>query len=280
VKDVLGPAVRDPQRIVSLVPSWTEALFELGLGDRVVGVTEFCVHPASAVARVPKLGGTKNPDVASVIDLAPDLVIANREENKRQDVEKLAAAGLPVWVSYPRTVREGVEGLRELAGLGASDSAIRRVVEPVEAAVETAAADAPSRRVRVFCPIWRDPWMSVGGDTYAHDLLALCGGDNVFADRDDRRYPIVRLEDIESAAPEVVLLPDEPYEFTARDAEELRGLAIPAAESGRIHLIDGTWVSWYGPRIQRAVQVLRSLFAHRGVGERGVDERVDRCAPR
>lgn len=253
--------------IVSLVPSWTEALFALGLGDRVVGITEFCVHPADAVARVPKLGGTKNPDVAGIIDLAPDLVIANHEENKRQDVEKLEAAGLRVWVSYPRTVREGVEGLRDLAGLGASDAAIRAVVEPVEAAVDAALADPTRRSVRVFCPIWRDPWMSVGDDTYAHDLLGLCGGENVFAHRGERRYPIVELEEVEASAPDVVLLPDEPYRFTESDAAEIASLEIPAARTGRIHLIDGTWVSWYGPRIQRAISALRPLLAHRGVGE-------------
>ncbi len=249
------------RRIVSLVPSLTEALFELGLGERVVGITEWCVHPAEAVAALPRLGGTKNPDLAGIRALAPDLVIANREENRRRDVERLAEAGIPVWVTYPRSVREGAALLREIAELGASARAVREVVEPVEAALRRAEAQRPERPVRVFCPIWKDPWMAVGGDTYSDDLLSLCGGANVFANRPGRRYPKLRAEEIAAAAPEVVLLPDEPYAFGAADAAELEALPIPAAKTGRIHLIDGTLVSWYGPRIRRAIETLRPLLA-------------------
>ena len=254
-----------PGRIVSLVPSLTEALFELGLGERVVGVTEWCVHPAAGVAGLPKVGGTKDTDVDAVLALAPDLVIANHEENTRRSVERIEAAGARVWVTYPRTVQEGVALLRELAGLGASPEAFARVVEPVEAAVRDAERSLPATAVRVFCPIWRDPWMSVGADTYAHALLALCGGANVFAERRERRYPRVTLAEIEAAAPEVVLLPDEPYAFGARDVEELRHLAIPAAASGRIHCIDGTWVSWYGPRVRPALAAIRRVLHPAGL---------------
>ncbi len=248
------------ERIVSLVPSLTEALFALGLGPRVVGVTDWCVHPADEVAKLPKVGGTKNPDLEAVRSLAPDLVIANQEENRRRDVERLEAAGIPVWVTYPRSVREGAALLRELAELGASPERVGEVVAPVQDALAEAERVRPIRAVRVFCPIWRDPWMSVGADTYAHDLLTLCGGVNVFADREDRRYPRVTLDDVVAAAPEVVLLPDEPYRFTAKDVAELCRLALPAARNGRIHVIDGTLVSWYGPRIARAIRELRSLL--------------------
>ena len=123
-----------PRRIVSLVPSVTESLFALGLGERVVGVTDWCVHPARDVAAIPKVGGTKSTDVEAVVALAPDLVIANREENTRRSVERLRAAGLEVWVTYPRSVREGAALLRELAGLGASADSLSRVVAPVEEA--------------------------------------------------------------------------------------------------------------------------------------------------
>jgi len=255
-----------PQRVVSLVPSLTEALFVLGLGERVVGLTEWCVHPADAVARVQKVGGTKNPDLAAIESLRPDLVIANQEENRKRDVEKLERAGLRVWLTYPRTVREGAALLAELAELGVSAEARERVVAPVLRAVEEAegalasslAAGAPP--TRVFCPIWRDPWMAVGAPTYADDLIRLCGGTNVFAHHAERRYPRITLAEIETAQPEVVLLPDEPYAFGARDASELARLSIPAAASGRIHLIDGTFVSWYGPRILRAIELLRRLL--------------------
>jgi ABC-type Fe3+-hydroxamate transport system substrate-binding protein len=250
-----------PARIVSLVPSLTEALFSLGLGRHVVGVTDWCVHPADAVAQLPRVGGTKNPDIAAIQALNPDLVIANREENTRGDVRKLEALGIPVWVTYPRTVDEGVALLRELGVLGGADAAIDRVVVPIEAQLAEAKATRPRRPVRVFCPIWKDPWMAVGADTFIHDLLVLCGGANVFAEREERRYPIVREVEILAAAPEVVLLPDEPYAFGDVDRAELASWDMPAAHSGRIHLIDGTLVSWYGPRIGPAIRTLRALLA-------------------
>lgn len=257
-----------PRRIVSLVPSLTEALFALGLGERLVGVTDWCVHPAEKVADLPKVGGTKNPDRERIAELAPDLVLANREENRRRDVEALEALGLDVWVTYPRTVGEAARLLGELADLGAMPSARTRVLEPIEAEIAAAAHRVPQPPVPVFCPVWKDPWMAVGGDTYADDLLQVCGGRNVFAARPERRYPIVTLEEVVEAAPEVILLPDEPYAFGPREVEELSRLPLPAARSGRIHPIDGTLVSWYGPRIAKAIQ---------GIGEllRGADERSE-----
>jgi ABC-type Fe3+-hydroxamate transport system substrate-binding protein len=259
-----------PQRIVCLVPSITESLFVLGLGDRLVGVTDWCVHPAAGVADLPKVGGTKDPDLAAIVALAPELVIANHEENTRRAVTRLEGEDVPVWVTYPRRVRDGARLLAELATLGGERGRERRaeVVEAVVAEVEKAerrrAADsAPGAppAPRVFCPIWRDPWMTLGRDTYAHDLIELCGGLNVFADVGDRRYPVVDGEAIVASAPDVVLLPDEPYAFGPAERRELEALAIPAARSGRIHLIDGTWVSWYGPRIETAIQTLRALLA-------------------
>ena len=250
-----------PRRIVSLVPSLSEGLFALGLGERVVAVTDWCIHPADELAGLPRIGGTKNPDVDRIVALAPDLVIANQEENTRRDVERMRAAGLRVWVTDPNTVAEGAALLRELAELGADERAFAEVVEPVEAAIAAAKARRPGKRVRVFCPIWKGPWMAVGRDTYAGDLLELCGGCNVFAEREERRYPIVKEAEIVAAAPEVILLPDEPYAFGPGDARELAAMDLPAARSGRIHLIDGTLASWYGPRIRRAIEVIRPLLA-------------------
>jgi len=277
------------RRIVSLVPSLTEALVELGLGPRVVGVTDWCVHPAAGVADLPKVGGTKNPHLSRVLELRPDLVIANREENRERDVARLRAAGIPVWVTYPRTVAEGVALVRELAELGAPPERAQPLVRGLEAAVARARAAAPARPTRVFCAIWKRPWRAVGADTYADDLLALCGGHNVFRARlaprapvsrrepnasgdppagerrpvggRDRRYPIVSDAEIAAARPEVILLPDEPYAFGARDVAELAALATPAAVAGRIHCIDGTLISWYGPRIARAIPAVAALLA-------------------
>jgi ABC-type Fe3+-hydroxamate transport system substrate-binding protein len=249
------------RRIVSLVPSLTEALLALGLGPRVVGVTDWCAHPAERLSGLPRVGGTKTPDLAAVRALEPDLVIANREENRRAHIERLRRTGLRVWVTYPRTVREGAALLRELAEeLGAAREAFAEVVEPVEAAVAEAEREPLSRPVRFFCAVWRDPWMAVGADTYAHDLLRLCGGLNVFADRKERRYPVVTLAEVEAADPELILLPDEPYAFGEADARELGGLDVSAARRARIACIDGTLISWYGPRIARAIRTLRPLL--------------------
>ena len=257
-----------PRRIVSLVPSLTEALFVLGLGERVVGVTEWCVHPAEGVAPLTKIGGTKNPDIDAVLALRPELVIANREENRRRDVEHLEAAGIRVWVTHPRTVRDGIALLGALADLGAPEERRRAVVDSSMHALARAEQERFEQRVRFVCPIWRDPWMVVGDDTYAHDLITLCGGENLFAGVSERRYPRVTLAEIEAASPELILLPDEPYAFGQRDAQELGALDVPAAHTGRIHLIDGTLVSWYGPRILQAIEALRVLFAGAATGGR------------
>ena len=260
-------------RIVSLVPSLSEALVALGLGDRLVGVTTYCVEPPGAFAALPRVGGTKDADVEAIVALRPELVIANQEENTARVVRGLAEAGIDVWVTYPRTVREGAELLRELARLGASAEIEARVVDPVFAALESAEASrsaglrTPGRGpVRVFCAIWRDPWMTVGRDTYIHDMIELCGGANAFAEpvegARDRRYPIVDRAAIEAARREVVLLPSEPYAFGERDREELLGFDCPAAASRRVHCIDGSLLSWYGPRIAEAIRVLGPLLAN------------------
>ncbi len=272
---VVAAGLATPRRIVSLVPSLSESLERLGLGDRLVGVTEYCVEPAGAFETLPKLGGTKDADVDAIARVAPDLVIANQEENTARVVRKLAEREIDVWVTYPRTVGEGVALLEAMAELGASDAARAEQVEPARRAFDAAQAARLDRAargvpgVRVFCPIWRDPWMTIDGDTYIHDLLELCGGENVFADgvpgsggrHNARRYPIVTLDDVVRAAPDVIVLPDEPYRFATPDAEALAALDCPAARDGRIHLIDGTLVSWYGPRIAEAIRALAAIFA-------------------
>jgi len=271
-RTALGAARRE--RIVSLVPSLSEAVHALGLGDRLVGVTEYCVHPAGAFTAVAKVGGTKDADVAAIAALAPDLVIANEEENTARVVRQLAERDLDVWVTYPRTVREGAELLAEIADLGADDTARAAHVTPCLDAVakaearRAANADAAARP-SVFCPIWRGPWMTIADGTYIHDMIELCGGRNLFGGDDanairgraDRRYPLVDLEAVVALDPDVILLPDEPYAFGETDAVELLATDCAAARTGRVHLIDGTLVSWYGPRIAEAIQVLAGILA-------------------
>jgi ABC-type Fe3+-hydroxamate transport system substrate-binding protein len=270
-RDASGVPVRvptTPRRIVSLVPSVTESLFALGLGERVVGVTDWCIHPATEVATRVKVGGTKNPDRAAIERLTPDLVLANLEENREIDVRRLRDAGLTVWVDYPRTVADAITQIGWLADLGAAEGAREHVLEPVERAFAAARAAQPSRRASAFIAVWKDPWMTIARDTYAYDLLALCGIEPLFADRSDSRYPRVALEEVAAHAPELVLLPDEPYRFGESDARELAEGALrdtPAARGERIHVIDGTLPFWHGPRIAPAIALLRRLASGCGV---------------
>ncbi|HEY2387365.1 MAG TPA: cobalamin-binding protein [Candidatus Binatia bacterium] len=261
-----------PRRIVSLVPSLTELLFELGAGEAVIGVTRYCTEPPHRVAPLAKLGGTKNPDLEALVALGPDLVVMNAEENRREDFEALAGGGVPVYVTEPKTVADGIRLIARLGALvGCSEVATRL------AAAQQAALDAVRARlqgatpVRYFCPIWRKPWMAFNADTYAHDVLAVAGGANVTGDA-AARYPEVTLDAIAAARPEVVLLPDEPYRFTARDLPALAGLdATAALRGGHVRFVDGKALAWYGLRIADAVATFARVFAEARPIARGVD---------
>ena len=240
-RDDLGHPVELPgpaRRVVSLVPSLTEAVAASGPG-RLVGATDWCTHPAGlAVTRV---RGTKNPERAAIIALAPDLVIANREENRKLDVDRLREAGLAVWVTVIESVPEALASLRRLLtgplGLDVPDwlaAAGQAWAQPPP--------DQPTRRVAV--PVWRDPWMVVGARTFTGDVLARLGLDNVFG-AGQGRYPHVEAEQIRAARPDLVLLPDEPYPFTADDGPE----QFPAH---RVVLVSGRLLTWYGPSLATA----------------------------
>ncbi|NDJ60085.1 MAG: ABC transporter substrate-binding protein [Chloroflexi bacterium] len=283
-----APVEQPPRRVVSLVPSVTESLFDLGLGDRVRAITDYCIHPADQVARLPRIGGTKNPDVAQIIALSPDLVIANQEENRREDVEALQAANIPVWVTFPRTVREAFNLLWTIMHIFDEPQMVERVramewtVDWLERMAETREETTPCR---VFAPIWLDPLMTFNADTFPHDLLRLCGGQNVFAERDrqyplkadlgeaepyadddprvagrDTRYPRITLAEVEAAQPDVILLPSEPFAFDESHIPMFAALDVPAAHHNRIHLLDGSLLTWHGTRIARAVSVLPDLM--------------------
>jgi len=212
------------------------------------------------VARIPKVGREKDPDLAKIRALAPDLVVANIEENRREVVEALRAASVPVWVVFPRTVAEGIALVRELGELTGAAAEATALAGPLETAYAEVRRAPGGRPRRVFCPIWRDPWMTVGRDTYVHDILAACGGANVFADH-PARYPTVTLEETATRAPEVILLPDEPYRFRPAHLPALAALRdTPAVRDGRVHFVDGKLLSWYGRRIADALQRLPAVI--------------------
>ena len=250
------------RRLVSLVPSTTELLCSLGLAEALVGVTVYCVEPREVVRGKVRVGGEKDPDLDAIRRLAPDLVVANIEENRREDVDALRAAGIDVFITYPRSVLESFAMIRELGAVtGAADAAARLLaeLEPRHAAVRGRLAGR--RATPCFYPIWRDPWMTIGHDTYIHDLLATCGGANVFAD--GSRYPTISLDDVAARAPEVVLLPDEPFRFRRAHLRDFDAYAgMPAVREGRIRLVDGKRFSWHGPRLAEALRTVPEMLGH------------------
>ena len=267
-----------PQRVVSLVPSITESLFVLGLGDRLVGATEFCVHPAALTGTLPKVGGTKNASAEAILALQPDLVLANKEENSPELVRALQAAGTPVWLTFPRSVDAAVDVLYGLAGLFRNQQALLSV-KSLATAVDYARAASAGNRVRYFCPVWFDRlpdgtpwWMTFNRDTYPADLLSVLGGENVFSERERRypldadlgralpvpagerdvRYPRLTGEEIRRAAPEIVLLPSEPYTFEEEDVAPLREILGGGV---RFAFLDGSLLTWHGTRLAQALRI-------------------------
>jgi len=276
---------RPPRTIVSLVPSDTYSLFALGTGDRLVGRTEYCFEPSEKVAAVATVGGTKNADVAKIIELRPDLVLANQEENTKRDLEKIAQGGIAVYLSFPKRVADGLAHLAKLARiLGVQgDAAVRETLKKgYEALREAEAMRSQKAPLRAFLPIWMDPLMTIDGHTFISDALDLAGAYNVFSDRPrryplaadlgkaeplpaekvkdrDTRYPRIAIEEIVARAPEIVLLPNEPHAFTEEDAEVFRALPIPAASSKAVVLVDGKDFSWYGARALEGLATTRAV---------------------
>ncbi|MFB6892229.1 helical backbone metal receptor [Kitasatospora sp. NPDC056327] len=239
------------RRVVSLVPSLTEAVAATAPG-LLAGVTDWCSHPAGLA--VPRVGGTKNPDVDRITALAPDLVIANDEENRRPDLDALRAAGLPVWVTDIRTLDQALTSLDRLLTLGCG-LARPAWLDAAEAAwAGLRPLPGPARRAVV--PIWRRPWMVLGHDTFAGDLLHRLGLRLPHAEDPDRpeRYPAVPLPDLLATRPDLVVLPDEPYRFTPEDGPEAFP-GIPAA------LVSGRHLTWYGPSLAEAPAVLTRQLA-------------------
>ncbi len=239
-----------PRRIVSLVPSLTEAI-ELSSPGNLVGATDWCTHPPDlGVARI---GGTKNPDIQAIADLAPDLVIANAEENRSVDLLSMRDLGLAVWVTDIRTVEQALTSMSRL--LGAMNAPNTDWIDEARRRWDSVPTVVQGARLRAVAPIWRRPWMHVGRDTYAGDVLRRLGVDNALGDSPER-YPRVRIEDLPDV--DLIVLPDEPYAFTAEDGPEAFG-STPCA------LVSGRYLTWYGPAMLDAPgALLQSLRSSRG----------------
>ncbi len=252
---------RPAERIVSLVPSITETLFALGAGERVVGVTIYCVHPAEQVRTRTRVGGTKNIALKTIVELAPDLVIANVEENRRQQIAALEEAGLRVFVTFPRTIEGCLKMIADVAALAGADEPGKALIGAVEQARAEVASPARAAPARVLCPIWKNPYMTVNRDTFVDSVLRAAGGENVFADKAER-YPRFTLDEVLERKPEVILLPTEPYHFGPADMSDFAALGarVPAVRDGRMYIVEGELLSWYGPRLPRALRTISALL--------------------
>jgi ABC-type Fe3+-hydroxamate transport system substrate-binding protein len=274
-----------PKRVVSLVPSDTLSVCDLGCASVLVGRTDYCELPADVVKNIPSVGGTKNPNVDQITEIQPDLVLVNQEENSRSDIEELARQGIRIYVAFPKRVADGLSHLARLAKIFRveRDANVRALFKRAYAAMNDAEAARKTKTpLRAFCPIWMDPLMTIHGATFISDMMDLAGAQNIFADRERRyplaadlgkrapassektadrdvRYPRITIEEVVERAPELILLPDEPHPFSEQDADVFRALDVPAAKENVI-FTNGKDLCWYGSRSVAAISRVRAVI--------------------
>jgi ABC-type Fe3+-hydroxamate transport system substrate-binding protein len=256
--DALGTAhVPAPQaRIVSLVPSITELLCDLGLAERLVGRTGFCIHPAAVVAGIPKVGGTKDVNIEKIRKLAPTHVVVNIDENEKPTVEKLAAFVPNIVVTHPLAPSDNLALARLMGGIFCTQEAAERWCREFERELAGLRTLAPAPQRTVLYCIWKDPWMSVSGETYIAAMLAELGWKVPRLVEDDTRYPRFAWSEKLLGQVDAVLLSTEPYRFTEEHADALeRQLGKP------VFLVDGEMMSWYGSRALAGLRYLRDVRA-------------------
>ncbi|MGY3089571.1 ABC-type Fe3+-hydroxamate transport system substrate-binding protein [Hymenobacter sp. UYAg731] len=256
VTDQMGRRVAvpfPPRRIVSLVPSQTELLFDLGLGEKVAGVTKFCIHPAEARTKATVIGGTKNFDFEKIAALKPDLIIGNKEENYQAGIEQLAA-NYPVWLSDISNLTEALDMIRRvgfIAGAKEKAAALADDIDASFAAFEVTAAEKEPVSAAYF--IWRKPYMVAATGTFIDDMLRRVGFANAFAGQ--ARYPEITAEQLAAASPQRILLSSEPYPFAEKHLAEFQQIC-PAA---KVEIVDGELFSWYGSRLLKSAAYFSQL---------------------
>lgn len=235
-----------PKTIISLVPSLTELLFDLGIGDRVIGRTRFCVHPKEKVDKVPIVGGTKNPRLDKIRTLNPDLIIANKEENRREDIDTLQN-DFKVLLTEIETIEDALFAIHDIGNTCQVSDKANAIIKNIQIEMERV-PDEPEMQAAYF--IWRDPWMTVGRDTYIHSVMDHWNLRNIFYDK--TRYPKTSLHEVAVKKPEIILLSSEPYPFKEKHIQEV-GKACPGSS---IILVNGEWFSWYGSGMLHAFRQL------------------------
>jgi ABC-type Fe3+-hydroxamate transport system substrate-binding protein len=256
--DQLGRKIeinKTPQRIISLVPSQTELLFDLALDQEVIGITKFCIHPEQWFKTKTRVGGTKQLRLEKIKELQPDLIIANKEENVQQQIEELAK-DFPVWVSDVNNLSDALEMIESIGRIVNKQLKAKEITDQIEgsfAQLQTTIPIAIGNKLQTCYLIWKDPYMTVGGDTFINDMLNRAGFQNIFSGQ--KRYPQLTIEQLQTVNCQLLLLSSEPFPFKQMHAEELQSL-LP---NTKIILVDGEMFSWYGSRLLKAPAYFQQL---------------------
>ncbi len=237
-------------RIISTVPSQTELLYDLGLGDAVVGITKFCVHPQSWFKSKTRIGGTKTLDIEKIKSLQPDLIIANKEENIKEQIEALHEV-CQVYVSDIKTPEDNLQLIKDLGEKTGTRVSAIKLTSQLQSAIFSL---SKAQQLSAVYLIWRDPYMTVGHDTYIHAMMQKCGLQNCFETKS--RYPETTIQHLKELQPDCILLSSEPYPFKEKHIEELHQ-HLPAS---KFFLVDGEAFSWYGTRLIKTVSYLNQLI--------------------
>ena len=244
-------------RIISLVPSQTELLFYLGLEQEVVGITKFCVHPKAWFRNKQRVGGTKNVNFKTICALDPDLIIGNKEENVKEQIEELAKM-YDVFITDVNNLADAEMMIKEIGELMARSASAQTLVSEINSEFkELKKMSLSERKIRAAYFIWKDPFMVAGGHTFIDNMMAFCGFENVFADR--LRYPEISLDEIKDYGCELIILSSEPYPFKLKHKQEIEQ-KIPGVE---ILFLDGEMFSWYGSRLLKSARYFKNLFNNR-----------------
>jgi ABC-type Fe3+-hydroxamate transport system substrate-binding protein len=245
-----------PKRIISLVPSQTELLFDLDLKNNIIGLTKFCIHPADQVKSKKKVGGTKKLDIELIRSLKPDLIIGNKEENEREQIEALMQE-FPVWMSDITDLEESLDMIVAVGEITGLSEKAGKIAMQIETEFDRLARRKSGQPVRIAYFIWKNPYMAAGCDTFIDSVLRCAGWENAIT---DSRYPELTVAEISAANPDIVFLSSEPYPFKEKHIAEFRQMC-PAAQ---IQVVDGEMFSWYGSRLLQAPAYLQTLSAARG----------------
>lgn len=241
-----------PKKIISLVPSQTELLYDLGLGDTVIGITKFCIHPAEWFITKTRIGGTKNVNIKKVAALAPDLIIASKEENVKEQIEVLQTIA-PVWTSDISNLENALDMVEQIGRMTNQQIKAQQINERITNGFKQ--IQVPAKRKTVCYLIWREPYMTVGGDCFISHMLNRCGLQNIF--EQEKRYPETTISQLQSLKPDYIFLSSEPYPFKEKHMAELKQV-LPQT---KVLLVDGEMFSWYGSRLQKSPIYFNDLLS-------------------